>query len=229
MRPARLAMLLAGGLALAPGMGLAADPATGGDTPLARLVAAYTPVRTLTAAFTQETHFAGFPTPRTYGGRLDLSRPDHIRWDYTEGSGQQVYVAGRTLTVYAPEHAQAIVSELNSASDSNVPVQLLADVTRLGDTYRAATGSEPGSIVLTPLKRVPGAPERVTLWLDPDTSLIDRVLLAVPGGSTSDIRFSDVHVNVPIDPARFAFHPPKGTHVIRAAELMPHPPGGTSP
>jgi outer membrane lipoprotein carrier protein len=223
MSPLRLAALLAGGLALAPGLGLPATPAPTDDAAarLARLTTAYGPVRTLTAAFTQRTRFAGFPTPRTYGGRMDLARPDRMRWDYTDGSAQQVYVDGRTVTVYAPEASQAIVSTLTPASDGQVPLHLLADVTRIGDTYRVAAGADPGALVLTPIDPAPGGPERVTLWLDPDSGLIARVRLELPGGSTSDITFRDVAVNAPVDPARFAFAPPAGTHVIQAADLLP--------
>lgn len=224
MSPPRLAALLAGGLALAPGPVMAEASVADAGTALKRLTAAYGPVRTVTATFTQQTRFAGFPTPRTYAGRMDLERPDRMRWDYTEGSAQQVYVDGRTVTVYAPEADQAIVSTLTPASDAQVPLHLLADVTRLEETYRVAPGSDAGALVLTPQNPVPGAPERVTLWLDPDTGLIARVLLALAGGSTSDIRFSDVAVNAPVDPARFTFDPPKGTHLIRAADLLPKQP-----
>lgn len=223
MAPLRLAALLAGGLALAPGLGSAADDAA---TRLARLTAAYAPVHTLTASFTQETRFAGFPTPRAYGGHMDLQRPDRMRWDYTRGSAQQVYVDGRTVTVYAPEASQAIVSTLTPASDGQVPLHLLADVTRVAETYAVAAGPDGGSLVLTPKKAVAGAPERVTLWLDPDSGLIARVRLELPGGSTSDILFRDVAVNAPVDAARFAFAPPAGTHVIQAADLLPGPRSG---
>jgi outer membrane lipoprotein carrier protein len=217
MSSLRLAALLAGGLALAPGPAMSAST----DEAAARLTAAYGPVHTLTATFTQETRFAGFPTSRTYAGRMDLERPDRMRWDYTEGSAQQVYVDGRTVTVYAPEADQAIVSTLTPASDAQVPLHLLADVTRLEETYHVAPGPDPDSLLLTPRNPAPGAPERVTLWLDPESGLIARVRLALAGGSTSDIRFAGVTVNTPIDPARFAFSPPKGTHLIQAADLLP--------
>jgi len=230
MSPLRLAALLAGGLALAPGPGLAASPAADDAAArLARLTTAYAPVRTLTASFTQETRFAGFPTPRTYGGRMDLQRPDRMRWDYTLGSAQQVYVDGQTVTVYAPEASQAIVSTLTPASDAQVPLHLLADVTRVEETYDVAAGPEAGALVLTPKKAVAGAPERVTLWLDPDSGLIARVRLELTGGSVSDIRFADVAVNAPVDAARFAFAPPEGTHLIRAADLLPRAPSRAAP
>jgi len=222
----RLAALLAGGLALV-NLPAFAEPPSSPDAAqrLLRLTTAYAPVRTLTATFTQETRFAGFPTPRAFGGRLDLERPRHMRWDYTEGSAQQVYVDGQNVTVYAPESDQAIESTLSPASDAQVPLHLLADVTGIDRTYHVAAGDDPDTLVLTPQERVPGAPERVTLWLAPDTGLIARVRLELPGGSTSDIRFSEVTVNGPVDLARFVFDPPKGTHLIRAADLLPHPTG----
>lgn len=213
------------GLALATPAALAADA----DARLARLVAAYDGVRTLAATFTQETRFPGFPRPRTYAGTLELERPDRMRWDYTEGSAQQVYVRGRTVTVYVPESRQAIESRLSPASDQQVPLQLLADVTRIPDTYHVAAGEGDDALLLTPRTPGAGAPEAVYLWLSPDTGLIDRVRLELPGGSRSDLTFRDVRANVPIDPARFDFTLPAGVHRVDADTLQPAHRSGAAP
>jgi outer membrane lipoprotein carrier protein len=226
-RPRRLPAGLAWacwGLALALPAAHAAppSPATPETEPaLARLIAAYEQVRTLSGSFTQETRFPGFPRPRTYAGTLDLVRPDRMRWDYTEGSGQQVYVNGRTVTVYVPEAAQAIESRLSPASDRQVPLHLLADVTRIPDTYTVAPGDGADALVLTPRDPDPAAPTSVSLWLSPETGLIDRVRLELPGGSRSDIAFRDVTTNRPVDPARFEFVAPEGVHQVDADRLVP--------
>jgi len=210
------AALCFGAAAVAPA--LAADAAA---ARLERLVHAYADVRTLTGAFTQETRFAGFPTPRTYAGTVALDRPERMRWDYTEGSRQQVYVDGRTVTVYAPEAKQAVESTLTPASDRQVPLHLLADVTDLERTYAVAAGPDPQELVLTPREPAAGAPEAVHLWLDPDTGLIARVRLELPGGGRSDLTFRDVRVGVPVDPARFEVNLPEGVHRVRADTLFP--------
>lgn len=223
----RLRPLLAWGLILlAPAAPVPPALAADADIRLARLIDAYGQVRTLRAAFTQQTRFAGFPRPRTYGGTLELERPDRMRWDYTEGSAQQVYVDGRTVTVYVPEARQAVESRLSPASDRQVPLQLLVDVTRVSEIYEVAAGEGPGALVLTPREPDPAAPEAVYLWLSPETGLIERVRLELPGGSRSDITFRGVRTNVPIDPDRFRVRLPEGVHRVRADRLGP---GGAAP
>jgi len=151
---------------------------------------------------------------------VELERPDRMRWDYTRGSAQQVYVNGRTVIVYVPEASQAVESTLSPASDRQVPLQLLADVTRIDHTYHVAAGADPDELVLTPKDPGGGAPEQVHLWLDP-RGLIGRVRLLLPGGSRSDLTFTEVRTNVPIPPGRFDFTAPEGTHRIRADSLLP--------
>jgi outer membrane lipoprotein-sorting protein len=221
----RLLSVLAGAwwLVLAPpaASAEAADTADTADARLAHLVGAYQVVHTLSAAFTQETYFPGFPRPRTFGGTVDLERPDHMRWSYTEGSTQQVYVNRPVVTVYIPESSQAIESHLSPASDRQVPLNILADVTHIPDTYLVEAGEGEGALVLTPRSPDPAAPKAVRLWLAPDTGLIQRVRLDLPGGSRSDITFRDVRVNVPIDPARFVVNLPEGIHRIEAEAVRP--------
>lgn len=217
-------LLVAAALSPALPAALAAPPDPAATDPaaarLARLVDAYAGVRTVTAAFTQETRFAGFPKPRVYAGTVQLDRPDRMRWDYAEGSAQQVYVNGRTVIVYVPEASQAVESTLTPASDRQVPLHLLADVTRIDRTYHVAAGDDPDELVLTPKVPDPAAPESVRLWLDP-RGLIGRVRLLLPGGSRSDLTFTDIRTNVPIPEGRFAFAAPEGTHRIRADALLP--------
>jgi outer membrane lipoprotein-sorting protein len=144
-----------------------------------------------------------------------------MRWDYKTGSAQQVYVNGRDVTVYVPESSQAVESTLTPASDRQVPLQLLADVTRIDRTYDVTAGADAGELVLTPREAAPGAPERVHLWLDPASGLIGRVRLELPGGGESDLRFARVRTNVDIPADRFVFEAPPGTHRIRADSLLP--------
>ncbi|MBI5137499.1 MAG: outer membrane lipoprotein carrier protein LolA [Nitrospirae bacterium] len=213
----RLLALLAC-LLLAPPAFAAGDAAEAG---LARLIGAYQGVERLTADFTQETTYAGFSTARAFGGRLELVRPDRMRWDYRNGSDQQIYVAGREVTVYAPAQQQAIVSTLSHASDQQIPLHLLADVTGIPKTYHVAAGTDPGELVLTPLADDPRAPTAVHLWLHPETGLIRRVRLLLPGGSRSDIAFTNVDTGAAINDARFRFAAPKGVHVARPEAIFP--------
>lgn len=202
---------------------LFAAPAGAGppDVLVKRLTEAYRQTSTLSATFTQETRFAGFSTARTFAGTVEIRRPDRMRWDYTEHSKQQLFVNGWELTVYDPKNRQAIVSKLSPSSDRQLPLHLLADVTGVDKTYHVAAGDGPTELVLTPKEPHPQAPEKIHLWLDPKTGLIARVKLYLPGGSISDITFSDTASNVAIEDKRFVFSPPPGTYMVDPKKMLP--------
>jgi len=188
---------------------------------LSRLSAAYDRVESVSADFTQTSRFAGFNTVKTFGGHLDLVRPDRMRWDYRDGSSQQIYLKDRQVTVYAPSGKQAIVSTLTPASDRQIPLHLLADVSGLADTYLVAAGDAPNALILTPKAPASGGPTQIHLWLDNDTGLIGRVRLSLPGGGSSEIAFSDFTTNLPINAERFLFEAPKGVYVVHPKAIFP--------
>ena len=214
----RLAVSLALVWAMAAPAGAAANDV---DGLLQRLGDAYEGLTSLSTEFTQETRFPGFSKGRVFGGTLELVRPDRMRWDYSQGSRQQLYVASRQVILFAPDSSQAIISELSPASDRQVPLHLLADVTGIRDTYHVTPGDGGYALKLTPIEPHPQAPETIQLWLDPDTGLIRRVRLDLPGGSSSDITFSGLRANAPVDAARFRFTAPEGVHVVRPHGLFP--------
>ncbi|MFQ5509564.1 MAG: outer membrane lipoprotein carrier protein LolA [Leptospirillia bacterium] len=184
------------------------------NTPLLdRLLTAYEGVSSLSAGFTQETGFAGFSTRKRYGGTVDLVRPDRMRWDYSDGSNQQIYVVAQEVTLYAPDSKQAIVSTLSPTSDRQIPLHLLADVTGIADTYDVKVEAA-GVLTLTPKTPHPQAPERIELGVHPESGLISRVTLHLHGGNTSNITFHEVRTNLDIADARFLFNPPDGVYVI---------------
>jgi outer membrane lipoprotein carrier protein len=190
-------------------------------TTLARLEAAYEGITTLSADFVQTSRFAGFNTVKTFSGHLELIRPDRMRWDYRQGSNQQIYLNGREVTVFAPASKQAIITTLTPASDRQIPLHLLADVTGIEATYHVASGDDPGELQLTPLESLPGAPQSIRLWLHPDSGLIAKVQLNLAGGSSTDITFDGFDRLGAIAAERFVFDAPKGVYVIHPASIFP--------
>lgn len=184
------------------------------------MIDTYADIDTVRADFVQESHFAGFSAAKRFAGTLDIARPDRMRWDYRDGSNQQIYVNGRQVTLYAPDSRQAMVSTLSPASDRQIPIQLLADVTRITDLYEVGPTEEAGMWMLRPKEPHPQAPERIEMGIDPKTRLIDVVVLHLPGGNSSRITFDNQRVNAEIDPSRFRFEAPEGVHVVHPETLL---------
>ena len=208
-------------LMLAPAAHAQEATDTTAATTLARLVAAYEGVTTLSADFVQTSRFAGFSTVKTFAGHLELIRPDRMRWDYRQGSEQQIFLSERQVTVFAPVSNQAIVTTLTPASDRQIPLHLLADVTGIENTYQIAAGKEPGELQLTPLETLAGAPQNIHLWLHPDSGLIAKVQLNLAGGSSSELVFDSFDRSSAIPAERFVFDAPEGVYVVHPASIFP--------
>jgi len=214
------ALLVVGLSAITPAM--SADAASGdAGVTLTRLIDAYDGVKSLSADFTQESRFAGFNTIKTFKGHLELTRPNRMRWDYRDGSNQQIYLNDHQVTVYSPKAKQAIVSQLTPASDRQIPLHLLADVTGIEKTYRVTSGMDAGELLLTPLESDPKAPQEIHLWVDATSGLIHRIRLLLPGGSRSDITFEHVDPRAQVTPDRYRFKTPKGVYVVHPKSLFP--------
>ncbi len=189
-------------------------------SPLDHMLAAHENMTTLTADFVHETHFAGFSKARQFTGTVQVARPDRMRWDYQEGSDQQIFVNGRTVTIYMPAQNQAMVSNLTPMSDRQIPLFLLADVTRIPEVYEVLI-YKTDELELIPHRRHPNGPRSVYLKIDPNSGMITRVILNLPGGNRSEIRFTNQQLDAPVEVARFNFTAPEGVHVIHTETLGP--------
>lgn len=189
------------------------------QSPLDAMLSAHEKLTTLTADFVHETHYAGFSKTRRFTGSVQVARPDKMRWDYQEGSDQQIFVNSATVTIYLPGQNQAMVSNLTPASDRQIPLFLLADVSRIPEVYDI-TLLAPDVLELTPNQSHPSGPRSIHLEVGPD-GLITRVTLYLQGGNRSEITFTNHRMDAPVAASRFEFTPPSGVHVIHTETLSP--------
>lgn len=146
-------------------------------------------------------------------GRLYLEKPGRFRWEYREPAEQLIVSDGRNVWLHDVELEQVTVKPFD-ASLSMTPASLLAGDASVEDnfTIRAATSAQG-------VKWFELAPKRQ------DTDFVQVRLGFVRGELTSmeledklqqrtSIAFSAVKRNPRLQPALFAFAPPKGVDVI---------------
>jgi outer membrane lipoprotein carrier protein len=164
-------------------------------------------IRTVEAAFTQEKHLQILARPLESQGRLIFAAPDRLRWEYTEplasvlvmadGQVQRFVKTGGTWTEDASAALPAmsfVMQEIgrwmNGRFDENPDFEA-----------RLAPG---GVIVLTPRKEALAAViQKIVLQLSETPGVIAAVAVHEDDLNYTRLRFTDVRVNQPVDPAVF--------------------------
>lgn len=190
----------------------AAAPAEG--TAPAQLRAFLAETVTFEAGFTQVLLEADSERTQVSEGRFYLHRPERFRWDYSVPVPQLVVADGEHLWLFDPDLEQVTVRRLDDGL-SATPAMLLSGTGELEDSFRiGAVYREDGFdwVELAPHSEAADfGGVRVGFA---DGALATMELLDALG-QTTVIRFSDVVVNGPLDPALFVFTPPPGADVIR--------------
>jgi len=151
-------------------------------------------------------------------GEVWLQKPDKLRWVYSGEFPEVIVADGKNIWVYDESLEQVTVKpQSEEAADS--PLMILADVGRLDQQFQVTElGDFEGMNLLELRSR-------------DDESEFERILMGlVPGGirlmamedafgQRTEIYFSNVQVNAPVDPALFRFTPPEGTDVVGVAAL----------
>ena len=148
-------------------------------------------------------------------GKLWLQRPAKFHWRYEKPYEQLVVCDGKQLWQYDPDLKQALVRPAGGTLEGT-PAQLLTDRASLDKHFRIEpAGSEGGAQKLRLLPKAADSDfKSVELWLKDGTP--QRMRFADPLGGASEVTFSDIKSNAPIDAQQFTFAIPQGAEVIRA-------------
>lgn len=153
-------------------------------------------------------------------GHLCQEPPNYFFMEFSEPEGDRIVADGRFLWAYYPstDAQQVFKAELAAGSGGlDFHREFLEDP---GAKYRAthrgtvvSDGRTFHEIGIVPT--VPASYRRATVWIDEAESLIRKVVLEEENGSVRTIELSALEPDPDIDPARFSFAPPPGTHVLQ--------------
>jgi outer membrane lipoprotein carrier protein len=184
------------------------------DDAVARVDAYLRPVKTLEARFVQVVRNRDGQIASRATGTLALSRPDRFRWDYQQPYEQVIVADGRKLWLYDADLEQVTVRPLGAGLGST-PAMLLSGAGSVGDSFTSGPVERDGD--WTWCRLLPRGSssdfERVSLGFDAAGALAAMQLVDKLGQST-ELVFSDLRVNGPVDASLFRFVPPKGADVI---------------
>lgn len=204
-----LPVLAAAWLAAAP-----ADAAEPEAVAPARLRAFLAETVTLQARFSQVLLEADSDRTQVSEGTFYLHRPQRFRWDYTRPAPQLVVADGEHLWLYDPDLEQATVRRLDDGL-SSTPALLLSGDGNLDDSFTVGAAYHEDGFDWVELAPVSAAADFSGVRVGFQDGRLGSMELIDALGQTTVIRFSEVQVNTPLDPALFQFTPPAGVDVIR--------------
>jgi outer membrane lipoprotein carrier protein len=195
-----------------------ATMAQGEANAVARVDAYLSPLKTLSADFSQVVRNRDNQIVDRASGSLSLSRPDRFRWDYRKPYVQTIVADGKRLWLYDSDLEQVTVRALEQGLGST-PAMLLSGAGKVGDAFAPVAVQAQGDWTWCRLRpKQEGSDfEQVSLAFDRRGELAAMELRDKLGQATV-IEFGALRRNPPLDEALFRFEPPAGADVIGSAK-----------
>lgn len=201
-----LAML---SMALFPLQASAADGAA-----VKRLTELLNQAQTLTGRFSQLTLDGTGTQLQESTGEMALKRPGQFRW-HTDAPMEQLLVSdGKQVWLYDPDLEQVTIQQLDQRLTHTPALLLSGDVSKISDNFDISH-KETSGVVDFVLK--PKARDTLfdNLRLSFRNGVINDMQLIDSVGQRTNILFSGVQMNAPLNASMFRFVPPAGTDIIQ--------------
>ncbi|HEX8620064.1 MAG TPA: outer membrane lipoprotein carrier protein LolA [Thermoanaerobaculia bacterium] len=174
---------------------------------------------TLQADFRQEKELALMAKPEVSTGKFLFSRPSNVLWTYEAPKRVQMVIANGVLTTYYPELGKAERIDVKKFEDRIFKYMgatgAIDELARYFDFTFTDSKSKPVYVLdLTPKnKAVAKRVQRIKLSIDKKTYLTSRIEYVEGDGDVTRYEFTNLRVNEPVPPARFALALPANVRV----------------
>jgi len=146
-------------------------------------------------------------------GTLSIRRPDRFRWDYREPYEQLIVADGSRIWLYDSDLEQVTVRKLDDTL-SATPAMLLSGRGNLEDNFTVTQVSGEGAVEWVRMEPKRDDTDFKWVRLGFEGPMLRFMQLADKLGQTTNLEFSKVERNPPLDPSRFTFTVPPGADVI---------------
>ena len=182
-----------------------------------KLQARYEETKTMTADFKQSTSVPMSTRKRLGAGKVVISKPGRIRWDYQTPDQQVLISDGKKVSMYIASSAQMIVQPVSQYINSDVTYAFCVGTGNIVRDFKVLPPERQGDASLRAIKLVPKTAhpqvDYLHVWID-ENFMIRRLEIVDHFGSITDLVFSNISRNEPVSPGTFVFTPPLGTEII---------------
>lgn len=186
---------------------------------IAEIQQKYDQTRSLKADFTQKTRSKAASMGTSARGRLFFLKPRAIRWDY-EQPRQQFVINEDEAWLYVPEEKTIYLYDADQIINSPVVLSFFSGLGQLGEMFSitqlpSESGPPPRYRLLLLPREAESPVSQITLWVDPRSYQIVGIQTEDPLGNINEITFSNIQLNLPLDPSWFALEVPEGVRLER--------------
>jgi outer membrane lipoprotein carrier protein len=184
-----------------------------------KLQQTYEKTSSFQADFSQSTSLQQSRRQRQGEGTMVIAKPGLMRWDYRKPDRQVFICDGTTMSMYFAKTAQMMVVSAREYLQSDVTYAFFVGT---GDILRDFEprfpkadykGGESPTLQLFP-RLEHGQVEHLDVWLD-ERSLVKRLKIIDHFGSVTELNFTSLRLNQPVDREVFKFTPPAGTEIVK--------------
>jgi outer membrane lipoprotein carrier protein len=192
------------------------------ETIMTRVQAQYDKAEGFQARFRQDSTLKGLAgTSESAAGWLYFLKPCRMRWQYEIPPEQRKEIVsdGRLVWMYMPADGLVMVYKLDKVLRSDLVMRFFSGMGRFQKDFTISWKRPPRAgasyvINLYPKKDQPEL-KRLTLTINPETYLVEKLDFSNALGEESRFTFSQVKLEVPLGPKFFTFTPPPGVQVVR--------------
>ena len=182
-----------------------------------KLQARYEETKTMTADFKQSTSVPMSARKRLGAGKVIISKPGRIRWDYQAPDKQVLISDGKKVSMFIANSAQMIVQPVSQYINSDVTYAFFVGTGNIVRDFKVLPPERSGDANLKAIKLVPKTAhpqvDYLHVWID-ENFMIRRLEIVDHFGSITDLSFANITRNEPVSQETFVFIPPMGTETI---------------
>jgi outer membrane lipoprotein carrier protein len=190
---------------------------------ITRVQALYDKAGGFQARFRQESRLKAAGASDSAAGWMYFMKPCRMRWQYETPPEQKKEIVsdGRLVWMYMPADGVVMVYNLDKVLRSDLVMRFFSGMGLVQRDFNISWQRPPQQgasyvINLFPKKNQPEL-TRLTLTINPDTYLVEKLDFSNALGEESLFTFTQVKLEVPLGPTFFTFTPPPGVQVIREA------------
>lgn len=219
------------GVLLATTLAVAAPARKKEDPQLTALLARFdqvqSGVRSLSAELTRTTASPLFKEPKVAKGRLYLSKPSSVLWEFDSPEPMRFLIAGDSYTGYYPARKRAERQNIQRYSEQVFRFlgvgQTSSELRRTYDLSLAEGTSDKGTVVLVlepRRRRVRKHVENVRLTIDAATYLPVQLAYSTATGGSEQVSFRNVRMNPDLSASMFRLELPPDVVVTRGFSVF---------
>ena len=168
------------------------------------------------ASFTQTSTLAALDVTEHATGMAYFSHPKKMRWEYLEPERHEIITNGKLLWIFRPEENQVMTGDAQAFFKAGAGGAFLSDISLVRKNYTIRikkTTPEFNEIELTAKIQTPDISSIMIRVLKKNNE-IKQVITYNLYKDTTLFEFDNIHFKK-IDPGRFEFQIPEGSHVIK--------------